>query len=75
MIKKCKRCGTEYTFETDEEQSKYFYKKQLWFLNVCKQCHLKEHSAKYNDGRYNYRKKNALDKDEGYYKPASFGFY
>lgn len=61
FTKICKRCKTPYQYETEEEHKQFFYKKGNYFQNVCKQCTLKEHSEKYKDGPYNYRKKYNQD--------------
>ena len=51
-----------YEVDNEEDLDVYFYKKKTYtgtyHQNACKDCVKKEHSEKYAEGKYNYRKKN-----------------
>lgn len=66
--KKCKTCGKMYVVKYQEDLLLFFYKKESWLRNECKECECQKHADKYREGKYNYRKRD----NEKYYMNYTF---
>ena len=63
-IKKCRSCGKEYEYETEDDLKEFFYKKKThsgdYFLNTCKECEKTKYRKNYREGKYDAYKKRDL---------------
>lgn len=56
FTKTCRECKTVYEYNNESELKQFFYKKQSWFMNTCRQCTCAHHRKMYSEGFYGNEK-------------------